>query len=136
VADARGRHCGARAGVVYCGSEVDRMPTAALPYCVEPGCTARVPSGRCAAHRQDVEAYRPNIHIRRLYRTARWRRIREQKQRENPLCAECQANGYVEPWTDLDHRIPHRGDLVLFWDASNLVGLCHPHHSAKTRRGE
>ena len=36
--------------------------------------------------------------------------------------------------TDVDHVIPFRGDMSLFWDESNWQALCHRHHSMKTRR--
>jgi 5-methylcytosine-specific restriction protein A len=82
------------------------------------------------------ERDRPNVDVRKWYRTARWARIRAQKMRENPLCVECEQEGILEPWTDLDHVVPHRSNPALFWDYTNLRGLCHRHHSAKTRRGE
>lgn len=53
-----------------------------------------------------------------------------------PLCAECERQGGVEPATCVDHVIPHRGDMGLFWDSRNWQGLCARHHAAKTGRGE
>jgi len=35
----------------------------------------------------------------------------------------------------VDHIIPHRGDLALFWDEkNNWQALCHRCHSRKTAR--
>ena len=34
----------------------------------------------------------------------------------------------------VDHRIPHKGDRVLFYDADNLQALCKPLHDSKTAR--
>src|SRR5262245_30176734 len=82
-----------------------------------------------------AERPRSNVDIRRLYKTARWQRLREQKQYDNPFCVDCQAEGHLELWTDLDHVVPHRGDWMRFWDYDNLAGLCHRHHSRKTQRG-
>lgn len=108
---------------------------ATLRYCTHPGCGVKVTGGRCPAHTQG-EAQRPNQDVRRWYRTARWAALRQHKMNENPLCLDCYAFGHIEPWTDLDHRIPHRGDPALFWDPHNLEGRCHACHSAKTRRGQ
>lgn len=47
--------------------------------------------------------------------------------------------GRVEPNTSklvADHRRPHRGDPVLFWDARNLWTLCAPCHSSLKQREE
>lgn len=93
-------------------------------------------SGRCALHKRDREDRRPNIDIRRLYRTARWARMREQKKDEAPFCVDCEAEGKLTVWTELDHQVPHRGDLDIFWDYENLRGRCREHHQAKTARGE
>ena len=106
-------------------------PTAALRYCSQPGCQARVLRGRCPAH-QPSEQDRVNLAVRRWYRTARWKRLRAELFAENPLCATCAAQQRTEVWTDLDHIRPHRGDPRLFWDRANLQGLCKSCHSAKT----
>lgn len=112
------------------------MPSAAMRTCLEPRCPVLVLRGRCPVHRQIRERERPNLVARKLYHTARWKALKDQKRLDNPLCVDCQADGRTEPWTALDHIVPHRGDLDLFWDYSNLQGLCDAHHSAKTRRGE
>ena len=33
----------------------------------------------------------------------------------------------------VDHIIPHRGDVKLFWDQSNWQPLCEHHHNVKTK---
>ena len=53
----------------------------------------------------------------------------------HPLCVECQRKGRVEPATDVDHVIPHKGDMTVFWKGP-FQALCHACHSAKTARGE
>ena len=106
-----------------------------LRFCLEPGCTARVQSGRCPAHTRTLEHGRVNFEVRRWYRTARWYALKAQVRREQPFCDECEAEGRVEPWADLDHTTPHRGDAALFWDRRNLLGKCKPHHSRKTGHG-
>lgn len=92
-------------------------------------------SGRCTTHRRDQERYRPNVDVRRLYRTPRWAAYRARKRDEAPFCVDCEAEGRLVMWTELDHEVPHRGDLELFWDYENLRGRCRTHHQAKTARG-
>ena len=58
---------------------------------------------------------------------------------ENPLCAMCSERGVVEPGVEVDHITPHKGDLALFFDASNLQNLCRFHHrsvKARIERGK
>ena len=66
----------------------------------------------------------------------RWQQARARHLRNHPLCVECAAAGLVQVATDVDHKVPHRGDHTLFWDESNWQSLCHSHHSAKTARGQ
>jgi len=103
--------------------------------CLEPGCPTLVPHGRCATHSRQQEQARPNPEARLWYHTARWKRLKAQKKRDNPLCVDCQKHGYITEWTDLDHIIPHRGDPMLFWDTGNVEGRCHSCHSKKTKAG-
>lgn len=110
-------------------------PAAPLRYCAMPGCRAIVPAGRCAQH-QPREGDRPNVDVRKLYRSPRWARLRRSVQQADPFCASCRSEGRLEVWTDLDHIQPHRGDLARFWDVTNLAGLCHRHHAQKTGRGQ
>ncbi len=110
------------------------MPT--LRACSQPGCPSLVARGRCTAHRRDQERYRPNVDVRRLYRSVRWQRdYRDRKKNEAPFCVDCEAEGRLVVWDELDHIVPHRGDLTLFWDYSNVAGRCRMHHQQKTNRG-
>jgi 5-methylcytosine-specific restriction protein A len=34
--------------------------------------------------------------------------------------------------TDVDHIVPHKNDMTLFWDKANWQSLCGPCHSTKT----
>ena len=36
----------------------------------------------------------------------------------------------------VDHLVPHRGDRLLFWDASNWQSLCESCHNRKTARAD
>lgn len=62
----------------------------------------------------------------------RWQQARAGYLRKHPLCVHCEAAGRFTVATDLDHTVPHKGDMVLFWDAGNWQGLCKPCHSVKT----
>ena len=66
----------------------------------------------------------------------RWRKIRAQFLAENPLCVMCQEQGHITAATELDHIIRHKGDPVLFYDVSNLQGLCADHHRRTKARME
>jgi 5-methylcytosine-specific restriction protein A len=52
----------------------------------------------------------------------------------NPLCVECERQGRITPATVVDHIIPHKGNLELFWDEDNLQALCKPCHDRKTAK--
>jgi len=47
----------------------------------------------------------------------------------HPLCLGCQAIGRVEAASVTDHVIPHRGDMVTFWDRAWWQPACGWHHS-------
>jgi 5-methylcytosine-specific restriction endonuclease McrA len=58
----------------------------------------------------------------------RWRKMRKQFLTENPLCVMCEDEGRTTPAVELDHIKKHGGDIELFYDVSNLQGLCRFHH--------
>jgi 5-methylcytosine-specific restriction endonuclease McrA len=83
----------------------------------------------------------------------KWQQARAGFLRENPWChrclleagiatidpvqalTECQRLRVVPPPADLvDHRIPHRGDMKLFWDRNNWEPMCTRHHSGEKQR--
>lgn len=66
----------------------------------------------------------------------RWRKERAEYLRLNPLCVMCEAEGRIKAATVVDHKIPHRGDMVLFWDKTNWQSLCKPHHDSHKQRIE
>jgi 5-methylcytosine-specific restriction protein A len=65
---------------------------------------------------------------------ARWQRASKQFLRENPLCRECgnRTPPIIKGSQQVDHIIPHRGDMTLFWDRKNWQALCRSCHSRKT----
>jgi 5-methylcytosine-specific restriction protein A len=92
--------------------------------------------GRCTKHavqiRKEVDARR-GTSAQRGY-GAKWQQARAGYLRLHPLCVQCEKQGRVFPATELDHIVPHKGDMVLFWTRSNWQGLCKPHHDSKTAR--
>lgn len=97
-------------------------------FCAEPGCAAIVAHGRCPAHA------RPSRHAQGYGGTwsRRARRFRERYplcgQRPNgqaPVLSRCYDERRITLAFQVDHVIPHRGNLALFWDeVGNWQSLC------------
>ena len=68
--------------------------------------------------------------VRRGY-DARWRKARRWYLRRHPLCVLCGGEAGV-----VDHVVPHRGDMSLFWDIGNWQALCVRCHNRKTGAGQ
>lgn len=115
--------------------------------CVAPGCEEIAAAGasHCPTHAADRDARQKArraqaqtsaaaIAGRQLYANPRWQRAARRYLAQHPLCSDCGELGVVEPATDVDHVVPHRGDRALFWDRSNWQPLCHRCHSRKTAR--
>lgn len=49
-----------------------------------------------------------------------------------PFCRSCAERGERTKATEVDHIIPHKGDMRLFSDKNNLQSLCKRCHSRKT----
>ena len=57
----------------------------------------------------------------------KWEAARAEYLAEYPYCRVC-----GEPAAVVDHIIPHKGDMRIFWDRRNWQPLCsHHHNSAK-----
>ena len=103
------------------------------PYkciCRYPGCGALVGGGGgyCVRHSKSYEKERGSA-AERGY-DARWRKARLSFLRDNPICNDCRD----ELATVVDHIIPHKGNLDLFWDQENWQPLCKRCHDRKTVR--
>lgn len=66
----------------------------------------------------------------------KWQRARLGHLAHFPLCWYCQQEGRVTAATVVDHSVPHRGDMTIFWDTGLWRSSCPPCHSAKTAREE
>jgi len=66
----------------------------------------------------------------------RWQQARAGWLRKHPLCVRCDQSGLIQAAEVVDHIIPHRNDMVLFWDRSNWQSLCGPCHNSYKQRLE
>jgi 5-methylcytosine-specific restriction protein A len=66
----------------------------------------------------------------------KWQKAREDYLAKHPLCVYCEREGRVTLATVVDHKVPHRGDMTLFWDRNNWQSLCATHHSRDKQREE
>lgn len=113
------------------------MARAPLRHC--PSCR-RLIRGTCESCRT---AARRETYRRRksdsFYASAPWRKLRARKLRIDPLCADCEAKGQIEPAVAVDHVLDRRDRPDLELDIDNLRSLCVPCHNRKTaltrRRG-
>jgi 5-methylcytosine-specific restriction enzyme A len=81
----------------------------------------------------------PRQHDRRLSARERgytweWEKARKAWLEKHPDCVDCLEEGIVTSATVVDHIVPHKGDMTLFWDSKNWQSMCTPHHSKKTAR--
>lgn len=109
------------------------MPAGAYRECRAPLCPnyASDRTGYCQEHRQNAAQRPAFIHaVARLQTCARFRRLRHSFLVRHPVCNIC----HREPATELDHIVPHRGILGLFWDQRNWQGACATCHGRKTQR--
>jgi len=78
--------------------------------------------------------------------TKRWDRYAKWFRLQYPLCgmrpggqvpvmSQCYLERRDTPATQTDHVVPHRGDMVLFWDLNNHQSQCDTCHSRKTKAG-
>ena len=117
------------------------MARKAWKECSHPGCHELTKDRFCEKHQKEYDEATKVRHQaydkKRGSSTARgynyrWKKRRIVFLRKNPLCVECLANGIVKEAKHVDHIIPHKGDMKLFWDESNWQSLCAECHSRKT----
>jgi 5-methylcytosine-specific restriction protein A len=85
----------------------------------------------CEAHRRERAPFQGAERSNEaLYNTTRWRKLRRETLREQPLCRRCGAEHPLE----VHHVRPPRGDEDLFFDPDNLTTLCSRCHRAETNR--
>lgn len=114
------------------------MPSAAPKPCKHPRCAALVTSGAfCEQHakekRKQVDSQRESS-TKRGY-GYRWQQTSKGFLRQHPLCQcpDClEGEKQLKAATVVDHIIPHRGDMTLFWDRNNWQAMAKDCHDRKT----
>lgn len=110
------------------------MPSRSKRPCRKHGCNKLVehPNVYCENHRTQYlkKDNRPSAAKRGYDRT--WRKYREKYLIDNQLCVKCLKVGKVLEATVVDHIIPHKGNMKLFWDRKNHQSLCETCHNKKT----
>jgi len=116
------------------------MPKKSPTPCAAAGCLSLAYNGPyceyCEQHtRQKAKQYdkERGTAAQRGY-DAKWRRYRIQYLAQHPYCVKCLKEGKFVFATVIDHIIPHKGDIKLFWDGNNHQALCKSCHDAKTVR--
>lgn len=112
------------------------MPTRPMRGCNAPGCGKTTAGAYCPDHlkaiRQRYERTRATA-AERGY-GGKWQAARLAYLHEHPLCRLHEQQGQTVAALVVDHIIPHKGDLKLFWDRKNWQPLCKECHDRKTAR--
>jgi hypothetical protein len=93
------------------------------------------PAGFFMAKRREDSMYSRESSSKRGY-DSRWQKARAGYLRSHPLCVMCRLMGKLEPATVVDHIIPHKGDMELFWRRTNWQALCKTCHDSHKKRLE
>ena len=111
------------------------MPRKPDKPCAHPGCAKLVPPGEmyCGAHKAFHPKERETRPAASRGYNRDWQEARLFFLEKHPLCVECEKEGRYVRATVVDHIIPHRGDMKLFWDSDNWQSLCKHHHDVKTK---
>lgn len=113
------------------------MPSAAPRPCTYPGCGQLVSdgTGRCSKHAaQRLQDRHRGSSTQRGY-GYRWQQASKGYLAQHPLCQcpECdEGRKRLRLASVVDHKIPHRGDMNLFWDRSNWQAMDKACHDKKT----
>jgi 5-methylcytosine-specific restriction enzyme A len=105
--------------------------------CARPGCASLVDRGYCdvcrpSSPRVISERERGNANARGYGR--RWQKASKAWLQAHPIAVDWfkDHGGRVFAAEVVDHIIPHRGDMKLFWDPGNWQGLTKKDHDRKT----
>ncbi len=105
--------------------------------CARPGCTALVVRGYCDGCKAKAPAARyekeRGSSAARGY-GYRWQKASKAYLRAHPIAVDWfkEHQGRVYAAEVVDHIVPHRGDMKLFWDPKNWQGLTKKDHDRKT----
>ncbi|WP_159521723.1 HNH endonuclease signature motif containing protein [Sunxiuqinia indica] len=68
-----------------------------------------------------------------FYNTKAWKKIRDKRRNENPLCQLCEEKGILRPGKVVDHIIPVDVEPAKALDYTNTQHICTSCHSWKTK---
>ena len=89
--------------------------------------------GKPRAKRQ-LKPKHASSEYRYLYNKNKWKVASKAFRDQHPLCEcdECKQRVVPLPAEVVDHIIPHKGDVVLFWDRENWQSMAKKCHDKKT----
>ena len=94
------------------------MPSKPLKPCRQPGCKNVTASLYCETHVLNKKDTKRGSAAKRGY-GSRWQKYRRVYLINHPFCVECEKEDTITLATVVDHIVPHKGSLELFWDESN-----------------
>ncbi len=81
---------------------------------------------------QEYNRARRDPAVARIHGSARWRAVRAQVLRDEPLCRECARLGLTVLATQVDHVVPLAVAPELAFDRANLAPTCTACHARKS----
>ncbi|MDF2567900.1 MAG: endonuclease [Oscillospiraceae bacterium] len=103
------------------------MPDKPLRPCNKIGCNSLTRERYCELH-SNIAIVKRESSSKRGY-GKKWQKESKKHLALHPFCVEC-----GELATDVDHIIPHKGNMNLFWDKRNWQSMCGRCHSKKTAK--
>jgi 5-methylcytosine-specific restriction protein A len=104
------------------------MP-ARIPYYRPPGA-----SSDKALRDKEYNKHGRDPRLLKLYSTASWQKFREWIRADRMLCEQCALEGKTVMGQHVHHIVDPRDDESLICDPSNVILLCHSHHSSHHAR--
>lgn len=94
--------------------------------CLTPGCPELVAGGRCPRHKATTPQRSPDAQQwHNLYNDRRWKLESRAYRMAHPLCINPFGDhGPIVPAQCVDHIVPHKGNVALFWSQDNWQSLC------------
>lgn len=120
------------------------MPWKPKRPCSQPGCPNLSEHSYCEVHRKAVKANaareydqsRRDQEMRGFYISTAWRKLRELKLKQSPVCEECYRRGCISKAIIADHIQPAREYPSKRLDIDNLQSLCRACHNRKHGQSE
>ncbi len=99
------------------------------------------PGSYCDKHRKPIaakiQADKPSMRYHSIY-DVKWRKESKAYLRTHPVCVceECRGLYRPLPSNIVDHIVPHKGDIKVFWDKENWQAMNRVCHGRKTAEKE